>query len=338
MEDGDRGIRPGVGRPARTAAVEAVMADFFGSPASALIRGAGTGALRAAIEALLPTAGRVLVHRAPVYPTTAATLAALGITPVPVDFHDAAALAAAASGVDGAIIQHARQQLSDVYRVADVIRTLRAARPELPLICDDNYAALKVPQIGAQLGATVSAFSTFKLLGPEGVGCVVGDAAVVAGIRQRNYSGGGQVQGPEAMAVLRGMVYAPVAMALQAAVVDEVVARLNRGELPGVKRAIVANAQSRVALVELTEPVAAQLLEVAPRFGAAPYPIGAESRYEIVPMFYRVSGTMLQADPTLAERMIRINPLRAGAETVLSILGRALAAATSGDEERQGQV
>jgi len=37
-------------------------------------------------------------------------------------------------------------------------------------------------------------------------------------------------------------------------------------------------------------------------------------------MFYRVSGTFLAAEPSLAKRMIRINPLRSGVETIVRIL------------------
>lgn len=331
MSDGDRGVRPGAGRPERTAAVESALADFFAAPAAALVRGAGTGAIRAALEVLLPPQAAILVHQAPVYSTTEATLTALGARLVTVDFHDPAAVTEAAGRVDGAVVQHARQTLTDSYSLAGVIAALRRGRADLPIIADDNYAVLKSPAIGVQLGATVSTFSCFKLLGPEGVGCVVGDAAAIEAIHRRNYSGGSQVQGPEAMAALRGMVYAPVALAVQAQVGDEVVARLNSGEVSGVAGAIIANAQSRVVLVELVDPVAARVLELAPRFGAAPYPIGAESRYEIVPMFYRVSGTMLRSQPELAARLIRINPMRAGADTVVDILRQALACVAGGE-------
>ena len=48
--------------------------------------------------------------------------------------------------------------------------------------------------------------------------------------------------------------------------------------------------------------------------------MGAESKYEMIPMFYRVSGTFRKADPTLEHRMIRINPMRAGADTILRII------------------
>ena len=58
----------------------------------------------------------------------------------------------------------------------------------------------------------------------------------------------------------------------------------------------------------------------AEKLGAAPNPVGAESKYEMVPTFYRVSGTFRKADPTLEQRMIRINPMRAGADTILDII------------------
>ena len=37
-------------------------------------------------------------------------------------------------------------------------------------------------------------------------------------------------------------------------------------------------------------------------------------------MIYRVSGTFRAEDKTLEERMIRINPMRSGADTVIRIL------------------
>ena len=64
--------------------------------------------------------------------------------------------------------------------------------------------------------------------------------------------------------------------------------------------------------------------EEAQKLGAAPNPVGAESKYEMVPMVYRVSGTFRKADPTLERRMIRINPMRAGADTILEIIKKAV--------------
>ena len=59
-----------------------------------------------------------------------------------------------------------------------------------------------------QCGADLSCFSSFKLLGSEGIGVVIGQSELIARIRTFQYSGGSQVQGHEAMDVLRGLVYA----------------------------------------------------------------------------------------------------------------------------------
>ena len=60
---------------------------------------------------------------------------------------------------------------------------------------------MKVDKIGCECGADVSCFSTFKLQGPEGIGCVVGRKAIVDRIRKMHYSGGCQTQGWEALEV-----------------------------------------------------------------------------------------------------------------------------------------
>ena len=41
-------------------------------------------------------------------------------------------------------------------------------------------------------------------------------------------------------------------------------------------------------------------------------------------MMYRVSGTFRAADPTLEKRMIRINLMRSGADTIIRILNSAI--------------
>ena len=58
--------------------------------------------------------------------------------------------------------------------------------------------------------------------------------------------------------------------------------------------------------------------------GAAPHAVGCESRYEFVPMFYRISGTFRAKDPTWEKCMIRINVMRAGTDTILRILREAV--------------
>lgn len=328
LQSGDFGMHPDVGRPLFTARVEGVLAEFFGAPEALLVRGAGTGGLRAYLMARLSPGARVMVHDAPVFPSTAVTFRAMGLQLERVDFNRPDFPAGPAP--DLVLLQHARQRPDDRYDLGEAIRAVRTAYPSTPILTDDNYAVLKVPAIGVQLGATASSFSAFKLMGPEGIGVILGDSATLAAVRRDNYSGGGQVQGPEAMLTLKALVMAPLTFAAQAMVVEEVARRLNAGEIPGVRGAMVANAQSRVVLAELDSPRADAVVVAAERLGAAPYPVGAESRHEVVPLVYRVSGTFLQADPDLAARTVRINPMRAGAETVIRILAAAIRAASEG--------
>jgi hypothetical protein len=308
-----------------------VLARFFEAEDAVLVPGAGTGAIRSALIACLSPGARVLVHDFPVYATTAVTFRAMGLEVAACDLNDPAALAAALGTLPDLVhLQHSRQRLDDSWDAASVIAAVRDAAPAATILVDDNYAALQVPEIGIQLGADLSAFSLFKLLGEPGVGCVAGHRTLVDRIRADNYSGGTKIQGPVAVASLKGLVAAPVMQAIQAEVVDEVAARLEAGEVPGVARAHVANHQERGVLVELREPVAAQVVETAPRFGAAPYPVGSHSKVEVSAMVYRVSRAMLEADPELATRMIRINPFRAGPDTIIRVLQETMAAIAAG--------
>ena len=192
------------------------------------------------------------------------------------------------------------------------------------MLIDDNYGVMKVEKIGCECGADVSCFSTFKLQGPEGIGCVVGRKVIIDRIRKMHYSGGCQTQGWEALEVLRGLTYAPVMLALTDAAAKEALKRIQAGEVKGIKQACIANAQSKVLLVEFAEPIAKKVLAAAEKRGALPNPVGAESKYELAPMFYRVSGTFLKSDPRYGEYMIRINPNRSGADTVLRILAESI--------------
>ncbi|HDR7820535.1 TPA: aminotransferase class I/II-fold pyridoxal phosphate-dependent enzyme [Escherichia coli] len=298
---GDLGLTPGLNQPRITQRVEQVLADAFHAQAAALVQGAGTGAIRAALAALLKSGQRLLVHDAPVYPTTRVIIEQMGLTLITADFNDLSALKQVVDEQqpDAALVQHTRQQPQDRYVLADVLATLRAAG--VPALTDDNYAVMKVARIGCECGANVSTFSCFKLFGPEGVGAVVGDADVISRIRATLYSGGSQIQGAQALEVLRGLVLAPV------------------------KSAVIANAQSKVLIVEFHQPIAARVLEEAQKLGALPYPVGAESKYEIPPLFYRLSGTFRQANPQLEHCAIRINPNRGGEETILRILRESIA-------------
>ena len=323
---GDLGVVPEFNKPITTKKVEKVIADIFDAEAAFLVRGAGTGAIRYALYTALKPGETVLVHNAPVYNTTQTTFDMMNVQLVRANFNDLEDVKNIMSlhpEISAAFVQYTRQSIEDSYDMQEIIETIKACR-EIPVITDDNYAVMKVKKMGSQCGADLACFSTFKLLGPEGIGCIVGKKAYIEKLARLHYSGGCQTQGHEALEVLRGFVYAPVSLAIQAQVNDECVRRLNNGEVQGVKNAFLANAQSKVLIVEFEKEIAKEVLVQAEKLGAAPNPVGAESRYEIVPMFYRVSGTFRATDPTIENRMIRINPMRSGADTIIRILKEAV--------------
>ncbi len=324
LDLGDLGVHRGENRPLQTIRVEKVFADAFDAEEAVLVRGAGTGALRWAILSCVAPCSLVMVHDAPMYPTTQTTLDTMGCTTVRANFNDDGAIAEACSRhaghIDGVLVQHSRQSPDDSYELGHVIELFRNRLRNVPIVTDDNYAACKVKSIGSQLGADLATFSCFKVLGPEGVGVVLGRKHYVDKIRSLQYSGGSQVQGHEAMEALRGLVYAPVALSITGEVCDEVAQRLNDGELDHVRAAYVANAESKAVIVEFDDDVADRILELAPAHGVAPHPVGCESRYEFAPMFYRISATFRAKDPTWQKRMVRINVMRSGANTVIRIL------------------
>lgn len=325
LQMGDLGVTRTMGAPITTRKVEAVLAKFFNVEAAMLVRGSGTGAIRNVMNVCNKPMGKIVLHDAPIYPTTKVIVDSMGLQPVWVNFNDESDPRwADCVKAPFALVQHSRQGIEDSYELETVIAKIKDVNPAIEILVDDNYTAMKAPKIGAQWGADASAFSLFKLLGPEGVGCIVGIASIIEKVRKINYSGGSQVQGYEAMEALRAMVYTPVALAIQAEQGTEIVERLKNQEVDGVKNAFIANAQSRVILVEFDQPVAKRVLVEAERLGAAPYPIGAESKYEIAAMFYRVSGTFLAVNPDFESTMIRINPMRAGADTVVRVLKEAM--------------
>ena len=323
---GDLGVVPGLNKPVTTMKAEKVIARIFDAEAAMLVRGAGTDAIADALYSVIKAGETLLVHTSPIYSTTKLTIDRQGLKTVAADFNDLADIKRVMGEhpeIKAALVQYTRQSMTDSYDMEEVIRTIKETR-NIPIVTDDNYAVMKTPKNGSQCGADLACFSTFKLQGPEGIGCIVGKKEYIDFLVKLNYSGGSQTQGHEALEVLRGMVYAPVALAIQAQVNDRLVERLLGGELPGIKDAFLANAQSKVLLVEFEEPIAERVLEEAEKLGAAPNPIGAESRYELVPMFYRVSGTFRATDPTITKRMIRINPMRSGDDTVIRILKEAM--------------
>jgi dTDP-4-amino-4,6-dideoxygalactose transaminase len=325
LQAGDYGVSPSLNRPKRTAEVEAILSDFFEAEAAALVRGAGTGAIRMALSATIPPGSTVLVHQPPTYPTTLNSFESMGLQPASVDFNDLDAVAHALrdTTLAGVLVQHTYQSDDDCYSVEALVNVIRQNAPQLPIICDDNYAAFKVARIGCQQDADVSAFSLFKLLGPEGVGLVVGRQAIIDRIHRMNYSGGSQVQGPEAMEALQSLTFAPVVHASAAQVIRELLERAP-AEIPTVKLRI-SLIQGVHLVAQFDQPIGEQVAEAAAKHGALPWPVGAESRYELSPLFYRMSATFRQRYPEQARSMIRILPMRAGADTILNILRAALA-------------
>lgn len=326
LNAGDFGVVPGLNKPVYAQKVENVLARYFHSEKALLVTGSGTGAIRFGLQAMAKANDEILVHSSPIYPTTKVSMDLMGLVPVVANYNDIDDIKQVLlkhPNIHTALIQYTRQAIEDSYEMHEVIQAIKSVR-DIQIITDDNYAVMKVKHIGVELGADVSAFSCFKLLGPEGVGLLVGKKELLDQIEKMNYSGGSKVQGPQAMEVLRGLAYAPVALAIQAEVNEELVSRLNSGEILEVKEAFLANAQSKVLLVELKENIAKAVLQEAQKLGGLPNPVGAESKYEAVPMFYRVSGTFREADPTLEDRMIRINPNRGGADTIIRILKQSI--------------
>ena len=221
---GDLGVSEGLNRPVATHKAEQVIAEVFGAEDATLVRGAGTGAIRWGLTSFMHNGGKLLVHKAPIYPTTKVTIETMNLRPVEADYNTPGEIARVLRGnpdIGGALVQVTRQKPDDRYDLGAVIGEIHAACPALPVLTDDNYAVMKIPQIGVQCGASLSSFSSFKLLGPEGVGVLAGSHELIERVRAWNYSGGSQVQGHEAMAVLRGLIYAPVALAIESEVADE---------------------------------------------------------------------------------------------------------------------
>src|SRR5699024_8252986 len=295
---GDLGVAPAYKKPEQTEKVERTLADFFGAESAALVRGAGTGAIRTILSTLMASGETMFIHTAPVYTTTKDTIRLLGLETKAIDYNDLAAVEKAVSQDETCklfYVQHARQQPTDTYDLKTVIQTVKRVRPDMLVVVDDNYCALKTHGIGVEYGADFSTFSGFKVLGPEGIGVIAGKEEEIKLLQSRNYSGGGQVQGYEAMELLRMMTFAPVSLAIQNEQVEEVCRQLSEGAVNGIESAYMTNSQSKNVSVELQDPIAPEVINLSNSFGAATHPVGAESKYEMIPMIYRVSGSFIEA-------------------------------------------
>jgi hypothetical protein len=316
---------PGAGgnRPALTAWAEAVLATFYETEDAALVHGAGTGAIRAMLNAAVRPGSRVLVHDAPVYRTTEAAMRHMGLDLVAEDFNDISRCADAANGVDAVYIQHATQRLGDRYDPAALIAAVRSVSSSMPLLTDENCMVMRAPLIGVQFGATASAFSLLKLLAPSNIGCVLGPATVVGAIRRDLSSQGSQVRGEDARDALESMVYAPVAMAIQNQVVEETAERINELVLAGLRdvyTAVASQPAVRSIVLVLTGPFASDVLARLRAASPAGGWVAEESRFSTGPVFSRVATTFLGDEPEIGDYLIRINPIRSGPDSILRVI------------------
>src|SRR5690606_29168229 len=184
-------------KPTYTKKVEEVLAEFFGVEKAKLVRGAGTGALRFGFMSILKPNDKILVHDAPIYPTSKTTLESMGVVPVYADFHRPEEVKRAIDEhptLKGVLIQYTRQKIDDHYDLGEVVSVIKAIQPSLTIITDDNYAAMNDDKIEVQLGAELSTFSLFKLIGPEGIGLILRKAELIENIENFMYTRGSQLQ------------------------------------------------------------------------------------------------------------------------------------------------
>jgi hypothetical protein len=322
----------GGGRPRATARVEEVLAHFFETEDAVLVHGAGTGSIRAMLNGMVSPGSRILVHDAHPYKTTLPAMAHMGLDVAYVDFNDGAAVEHRLRErvPETVYIQHVPQQLGDDYGIPETIALVREVSGDgVRILVDDNYAVMRSPLIGVQFGANASALSLFKLLSPHPIGAVLANSGSVGQIRRDLSSAGCQIQGPHAMAALRALVFAPVALAVQNATIHETVARLNADlgsvEYPYVAGAYAAQPGIRCIVVLFDRPIAETFLRSAWRNGSPSQSVGEEAQFEFLPLFTYLTSTFLKASPGLEKFAVRINPMRGGTETVLRVLRAALA-------------
>ena len=321
----------GGGRPRATARVEEVLARFFGTDDAVLVHGAGTGSIRAMLNAMVTPGSRILLHDAHPYKTTLPAMTHMGLDVGYTDFNDTAALERSLreNPPSTVYVQHVPQQLGDNYGIPETIELIRqVAGDAVKILVDDNYAVTRSPHIGVQFGADASALSLFKLLSPHPIGVVLADSDSIGRVRRDLSSAGCQIQGPHAMAALRALLFAPVALAVQNATIHQTVAAINDGvgsaAFPFVARAYAAQPGIRCIVVLFDRPIAEEFLRSAWRNGSPSQSVGEEAQFEFLPLFTYLTSTFLKATPGLEKFAVRINPMRGGPETVLRVLTAAL--------------
>jgi hypothetical protein len=312
---------------AYTTKVEEVLGEFFGRKAI-LVWGAGTGANRMLFMAALRPGDRVILDE--IYASTGATMRAMNLDVVQVNYNNLDELRKAIDEKTKMVhIIHGRGfKRFDPKKVIDTVRSTKYD----PLISfDENYVAMRVPKIGTQLGADLSAFSLQKLLGPEGIGVIIsgterGDKVIDRIHWLESAGGGSMVQGPDAMRALKNLVYTPVMWAIQRQVVDEVCERLNKGEVDGVDWAVVAHLHMRVVIVKLEEPIVRKVIDVAWKYGNMIHTIGCEGKDEITCRISPIPTSEKETVPAgiPLDCLLRVIPFRAGPDTIIDILKKSI--------------
>lgn len=332
LAGGALGIGGETFRPAATIACEQALADAFGAEEALLVRGGGTGAVRLALFVAVPSGSSVLVHEPETYLTTRLTLEAMGVELVACDFNsdDSVEYALERHRPKAVLIQHMRPRLEDSYCLEPLVALIRGVGSPPRIVVDDNYAPLKALKLGAAVGADLSAFSLFKHGGPEGIGCLLGGPGLGERVLPFMTSGGSIVQGPEAIGVVEALGRTALPTARQSLVNREIAARLGANEVPGVRRALAGHCPETVVLIELVQPLAAEVREAAGRLGAATRPVGMESYHEVVPAFLPPSKSLIADRPGIERYVVRVSAMRSGADLVVDLLREAIEAVGGG--------
>ena len=131
----------GGGRPRATARVEEVLARFFGTDDAVLVHGAGTGSIRAMLNAMVTPGSGILLHDAHPYKTTLPAMTHMGLDVGYTDFNDTAALERSLreNPPSTVYVQHVPQQLGDNYGIPETIELIRqVAGDAVKILVDDN--------------------------------------------------------------------------------------------------------------------------------------------------------------------------------------------------------
>ena len=115
LELGDLGVRKGINKPLKTEKVEKIIAEFFNAEDCMLTRGAGTQAIRWGLLAGVEPDEKILVHDAPVYPTTEVNLKSMNLKIIKYNFNDLSRISEALKDKElkFCLLQHTRQNNID---------------------------------------------------------------------------------------------------------------------------------------------------------------------------------------------------------------------------------